>query len=388
MNDDVAEATAGLAEETTFGLGSVHQIPEIIASMGGQRVLLVCGRRSFEASGAATILPELRAVADIQRFSEFSPNANAADVEAGLTHLRKHDSDVVLAIGGGSAMDLAKLLCAYQDHRGEVHEGIRSGRRIEARRPALILTPTTSGSGSEATHFAVVYVDGEKHSVAGPAMLADHIILDPELSRSATAQVRAASGVDALCQSIESLWAVGATDESRAFARRGLSLTLEHLQPFVRNPSSDEATAMCLGSHLAGRAINTSKTTAPHALSYALTQRHGIAHGHAVALTLGPVLEAHAAATPGELQRGVNQDTHAEVMTEILAALGASDGRRGRSRFTELLTGIGLEPRLSRLGIDGEEHGSLAASVNVERLGNNPVAFDEQRLRDILRSAA
>lgn len=388
MTVTLDEAVAGLGAHVTYAPGAVHRVPGLVRDLGARRVLLICGRRSFEASGAAGILPGLRAVAEVERFSGFSPNVEVADLEAGLERLRATGADLVLAVGGGTAMDLAKLLCAFATTGQPVPQAVRDAGEVTTRPCGLVLVPTTSGSGSEATHFAVVYVDGDKHSVAGPGLVADRVVLDPELSRSGTAYQRATSGIDAVCQAIESRWAVAATPDSRARARQALDLLLDHLESFVRTGDPTPAEGACLGSHLAGRAIDVSRTTAAHALSYAITMRHGVSHGHAVALTLGPLLEAHAQAAPGDLQPGVDPEDHAAAVEDVLGALGAADGPDARRRFVDYLRRLGLEPRLSRLGtIDDEEIAALADSVNVERLGNNPVRLESAARRSILAAA-
>jgi alcohol dehydrogenase len=218
-------------------------------------------------------------------------------------------------------------------------------------------------------------------------MLPDRIVLDPSLTLSGSSYQRATSGIDAVCQAIESLWAVGATDASRTYAREALPLLLAHLERFVTRPDLDAATAMSLGAHLAGRAIDISKTTAAHALSYGLTKRHGVSHGHAVATSLGPFLEVHATASPDRLQPGVDAEVHAAAVADVLAAFGVDDGAGARTAFVDLLERIGLEPRLSALGVLGEEgRAALVASVNLERLGNDPVRFDAAELAAVLRA--
>ena len=383
----IREEAQRLAAHVTYGPGAIRRVPALVEDVGARSVLLVCGRRSFEASGAAQMLPDLQRRVAVRRFSDFSPNTGIGDVEAGLAALRESRPDLVLAVGGGSTMDLAKLLCVL-DPEADPREAVKQGAPRDTRRVRLFLAPTTSGSGSEATHFAVVYLGEDKYSVASPALLPDHVVLDPELSRTATPQQRAASGVDALCQAIESRWAAGATPESQDVARRALPLLLDHLVPFVTDPTARGAEGMCLGSHLAGQAINISKTTAPHALSYGLTMRHGISHGHAVALTLGPFLEEHADTGTQHLQSGVTPAEHASAMKEILSHLGAVDGRDARRRFEVLLEAIGLERRLTRLGVvDAAERRLLATLVNTDRLANNPVAFDQAGLERMLDEA-
>ena len=380
------EGRSLLDPSVTFGEGAVSGLPAVVDALKARRTLLVCGRHSFEASGAAAILPELEQRGALCRWDDFRPNTDAADLAVGLDVLRSFEPDLILGVGGGSAMDMAKLLAGFATSDGDVRDAIESGARIEERGPRLVLVPTTSGSGSEATHFAVVYVGQRKHSVAGPAMRPDRVLLDPRLSRSSTPYQRATSGIDAVCQAVESLWAMGATQDSRRFARAALGLLLDHLEAFVVDPSGASAGPVCLGSHLAGRAIDISKTTAAHALSYGFTKRHGISHGHAAALTLGPFIEAHAAAQAGDLQPGRHAEDHRLVMDEIIASLGATDGPSARERFRSLMSRLGLEPSLQRLGVV-DDLDALVSGVNLERLSNNPVVFDAPALRSVLRRA-
>lgn len=332
------------------------------------------------------MLPHLENVAEVLRWSEFAANTDSADLRVGLAHMRDFQPDLVLGVGGGSAMDMSKLLSAYRDVRDdEVLHAIRAGRKAERRREKLFLVPTTSGSGAEATHFAVVYIGNDKYSIGGPAMRPDAIALDPTLSVSGSAYQRATSGVDAVAQAIESLWAAGANDRSRFYARAALRLLLPCIRAYVNEAVPESSRAMCIGSHLAGRAIDVSRTTAAHALSYGITKTYGVSHGHAVALTLGAFIEAHAEPAKERLQPGIEPEDHAAAMRHILGALGASTGAQARRRFTALLGQIGLDPSLSNAGADTPAgRTTLAASVNAERLGNNPVAFSQSELVDLM----
>jgi alcohol dehydrogenase class IV len=144
---------------------------------------------------------------------------------------------------------------------------------------------------------------------------------------------------------------------------------------------------MAIGSHLAGRAIDVSKTTAAHALSYGITKRYGLSHGHAVAMTLGAFIETHAEATAERLQPAVSPAMHAEAMHDILTALGAVDPADARARFTALAERVGLTMGLDRIGAgDRAALDTLADAVNVERLGNNPVRFSRLELVSLLNT--
>jgi alcohol dehydrogenase len=281
---ELPEPGRSAAPRMAYGAGAIAETPRLVQELGATRVLLVCGRTSFEASGAAAMLSELERIADVRRWSDFQPNTDSADLRVGLEVLCEQQPDLVLGIGGGSALDMAKLLVSFTGIASDqVVAAIEGGYKATSRSAKLVLAPTTSGSGAEATHFAVVYVGDEKYSIGGPAMRADAIVLDPVLTLSGSAYQRATSGIDAVAQAIESLWAVGATDRSRRFARHALRLLMPAIEGYVNQPDETSARAMAIGSHLAGRAIDISKTTAAHALSYNLTKRFGVSHGHAVA---------------------------------------------------------------------------------------------------------
>jgi alcohol dehydrogenase len=372
-----------------YGDGAIRRTPELVESLGARRVLLVCGASSFEASGAAAMLPDLAGVADVHRWSDFAPNTDASDLARGLRIVAGFEPDLVLGVGGGSAMDMAKLLCGFAGIAGEdeVHRAIRSGELIDSRATRLVLAPTTSGSGSEATHFAVVYIGADKFSVAGPVLRPDAVLLDPALTHSGSPYQRATSGIDAVAQAIESLWAVGSTGTSRRWARQALRLLLPAIERHVTEPGGDASRAMAIGSHLAGRAIDISRTTVAHALSYGITKAHGVSHGHAVALTLGAFIEAHDGVDPSRLRVEVDPAVHADAMSEICRRLGAPAGQRARGEFDGLMRRLGLDPSLSAAGAQTEtQRAALAAAVNAERLGNNPVAFtDDDLTRLIMR---
>lgn len=376
------------APVVAYGDRSVLRVPGHVKALGAKRALLVSGRRSFETSGASAMLPDLESVAKVHRWSDFAPNTDSADLRSGLRIMREFEPDVVIGVGGGSAMDMAKLLCGFRDVvDDQVLENIRSGFNTATRHGHLVLVPTTSGSGAEATHFSVVYIGDDKYSIGGNAMRPNVIALDPTLAVSGTRYQRATSGIDAVCQAIESLWAVGATDRSRHFARTALRVLMPAIERFVNDPDPQSSRAMCIGSHFAGRAIDISRTTAAHALSYGITKAYSVSHGHAVALTLGAFLEAHAEADADRLHSGISTDRHATSMATILGALHARDGRQARQVFEALLERVGIDPRLSAAGVAGtQERRALAESVNAERLGNNPVAFDTRQLESLLQT--
>ena len=253
----------------------------------------------------------------------------------------------------------------------------------------LIAIPTTSGTGSEATHFSVLYVDNIKHSIVHESMRPAFVIIDPELTYSLPERLTAITAMDAFCQAVESYWSVKSTDQSRKWASTAAAMVLNHVDRAVNEPDPASRAALSEAAHLSGRAIDITRTTAPHALSYTLTALHGIPHGHAVVLFLGPVLEFNAGITASDCHDPRGVPFVLERVKYILDLLGASTAAEGRKFLDRKLDSLGLETRLETLGVTRPvELEGIVASVNSDRLRNNPRRLEPDQLRSIVDSIA
>ena len=304
----------------------------------GKRPLLVCDG-AFDAFGVA--LP-----CEAVRFSGFTPNPRYEDVKAGVKALRKNKCDFIVAIGGGSSMDTAK--------------GIKYYNHVNL---PVLAVPTTSGTGSEATHFAAIYKDGEKRSVADANLLPDYVILAPGLLKTVPVYQKKCTMMDALCQAIESWWSRRATPESVRYSHEAIHLILKHMDGYLRNEEAGNKN-MLDAAHLAGRAINITTTTAPHAMSYKLTTLYGLPHGHAAALCLPKVWQ------------------HMKNFGDIAHALGQKNCEDAAAFLERLLHDLELLPPPNA----GEgDLDVLANSVNAQRLRNHPVPLDKNAIRNLYK---
>ncbi|MBI2635370.1 MAG: phosphonopyruvate decarboxylase [Parcubacteria group bacterium] len=340
---------------------------------GARRVFLVTGGKSYITSGAERMFHKVLLSYEITKFSDFSSSPKLEDAERGINIFRKKKYDVVVAIGGGSVIDMAKLINILSVQDGLPIDYISGRKKITKNGKLLIAIPTTAGSGSEATHFAVVYAEGKKYSIAHESILPAAVIIEPLLTMNMPVRLAAASGMDALSQAIESYWCVNATDVSKHLAERAIRLILGNLVQSVKNPNLESRSAMALASHLAGKAINITKTTAPHAISYFFTSRFGIPHGHAVALTLGKIFV-------------YNSHINSKTMAELSRLLGVANAGTTARKINNIMEQIGLETRLSKLGVRQNDIDSAVKSVNAERLKNNPRKMTENNIREILLS--
>ena len=182
------------------------------------------------------------------------------------------------------------------------------------------------------------------------------------------------------------MWAVLSDDTSVAYSKEAITLALEHLESVSTSPSRRSRDGMCEASHLAGRGINISRTTASHALSYTMTSNLDVPHGHAVAVTLGAVMAYNYDLSAGDCldPRGpAHVRARIEEILELLQATSIEDGRRV---IDSLIESTGRSSSLDTIGVkSSEDIKAVADGVNAERLGNNPRAFTSESLLEMLR---
>lgn len=343
----------GLAHSAEF-------LASYLGSVPWERVLLVCHPSSFQKSGAADWLENHTATRP-PVFSDFSANPKSEDVVRGVAQFQAMHAQAILAIGGGSILDMAKLINFFGTQPIAIDRYLDDPISSDGELKPLLAVPTTAGSGSEATHFAVVYRGSTKYSVATDALRPSHVLLAPEFTFSLPAYITACTGFDALAQAIESHWARKATAESRCHSQQALASIREHLQSAVLAPTRQHRAAMLDAAYSAGRAIDSTQTTGAHAYSYALTATYGFPHGHAVALLLPFFVELHRAA--GIQVPGITANS-----------------------LRMLAKDIGLSQTLPDTA--DAIHALLSTQVNQQRLSNNPVPVPAEFVRRMAEELA
>lgn len=311
-------------------------------------------------------------------FKDFLPNPTYESVMAGRELFCQYASDILIAMGGGSAIDVAKCIKAYAFMEGE---GCLLPQAIRDNEIKIVAIPTTAGTGSEATHFAVIYYQGKKQSVSHESLLPAYVILDGKYLESLPDYQRKATMLDALCHSIESLWSVNSTEESKEYAVRAIELLMRHKLSYLRNEKEGNL-EMMRAANLAGKAINITKTTAAHAMSYKMTSLFGISHGHSAALCL-PKVWRYMICHMDQCTDKRGKKYLESVFCDISKALGC-DSPAEAAAYLEHLIEEELELRITN-PVTEEEMAQLVHSVNVERLANNPVVLEEAALAEIYR---
>lgn len=373
-------------QEAYFGVGSIKALKKILETLDTKRAFLVTGKESFVSSGASKEIEPILGSYETQRFSDFSANPKIEDIEKGIAQYKHFSPDVVIAIGGGSVIDTAKAINILANQKKDTTTYVQGVEKLEPCSVPLIAMPTTSGSGAEATHFAVVYVGKIKYSLAHSTLVSRFSIIDPELTYSLGSSITRATGLDALAQAIESYWSVRSTDVSKGYAKEALVLAYANLKEAVLAPSEQSRIAMSKAAHLAGKAINISKTTASHALSYPLTMHFGIPHGEAVALTLSQVLLYNSRVTESDCNDPRGFQYVQNTIVEIIEILGVKTPSEAAEVLDTLFGDIGLELTLAKRGISPNDLDMILAEASSERMGNNPRKISEIDARKILES--
>ncbi len=344
--------------------------------INAKSVLLVSGK-SLEKTGFLNKLKQLENTR-FTRFSNFSENPTFEEVIEGVEVFKASEANLILAVGGGTAIDLAKLIKYYANIDISADETSPPVNN-DVISDELITVPTTFGTGSEATHFAVLYVQGKKFSVADSSILPNSYLIDESLADSLPLHVKASACLDALCQAIESYWSLAATSESCKYAIKAIKDISQNIEPYLgqNKESSRVAKSIAEAAHLAGKAINISKTTAPHAISYTLTSKFNVPHGHAVTLCLRNMFAIN--------EKKSKNGGLITKLNEIYAVLGVNGAIEARDLLNNYMAMGGLETSLQKLGvITNEDINLVVQGVNIERLGNHPVELSQDDLISIL----
>lgn len=331
------------------GEGSVQQLRTELINAGFNSIFLITGKH-FKLNDHAAFFTGLA----VTHFIKSGSNVEVAEMQNVFAEFSNEKTRAIVAIGGGSVMDLAKAV---------IHRSIELSMPV----PFFAAVPTTAGSGSEATHFAVVYKEKKKYSLVHPSLLPQLVILDPELTYSLPSNLTAISGMDAFSQAIESFWNINVTDGSKQFAADSIRLWKEAFLPSVKQAEPEARKKMLTASHLAGKAIDITRTTGPHALSYYLTIHSNVPHGQAVALFL-PLFFLYN-----------------KPVTELCELLDVEDEYSAMQMIRQTMKEAGLAIDLAGLGISKENIiDKLLEEVNEERFANNPAAFDSEKLKQLI----
>lgn len=303
-------------------------------------------------------------------FSDFTPNPLYEDVCKGIELFHAEQCDTILAVGGGSSIDVAKcikLYCKMSNDRLYLEQEYKDTG------VQLIAIPTTAGTGSESTRYAVIYYDGKKQSVTHDSIVPDVAILEPKVLKTLPVYQKKCTMLDALCQGIESWWSVNSTDESKEYSKMAVETIIKWWREYIFDNTDESAEHIMEAANNAGRAINITQTTAPHAFSYKITSMYGLPHGHAVAVCL-PVIWEYML---GNMDKCIDQRGEQylqSVFVSISNSMGFPTPTDAIAQFREMMDEMEMQNPVS--GNKAGDVETLSQSVNPVRLKNNPVQIN------------
>jgi 4-hydroxybutyrate dehydrogenase len=359
-----------------FGAGSAKACGQEAKALELGRVLLVTDRGVVNAGLTRAIEASLAAEGiAVARFSELSSNPTEAEVEAGAAAYQSAGAQGVVAVGGGAAMDVAKLIVVRSqlEHSFEELDDARGGDRLIPRTlPPVLAVPTTAGTGSEVGRAAVLTVrsTGSKTVIFAPSMLPKVAILDPELSVSLPKGPTAATGFDALTHCLEAYLAKGDHPLADSIALGGLELVARSLTRAVQNGSDLEARGNMLKAAMMGAAAFQKGLGACHSLSHPLSAELDVHHGLANALCLPAVVDFNESVVPERVRR-------------VSVVLGGSPEPGGCARrIVELREQLGIAGGLGKVGVTAELLPRLAKLALADGChGGNPRVCREEDFR-------
>lgn len=292
-----------------FGMDRLKDLPEFIK---GRRVLLIT-TPGFTRRGVTDRVRKLVGSSLVKIIDTVGPNPELDDLEQTARRLQAIHADAIVAVGGGSVIDTAKVISAVISTIGESSETLSlrkhledNGGRLNGVGVPIVAVPTTAGTGSEVTPFATVWdsVAGYKYSLTGPQLFPQIAILDPSLTVSLPRDITIAAGLDAISHAFEAIWNRNATSITSLYATEALRIAMPVLKRVTGDLDNVHLRAeMLQASMLAGLAISNTRTALAHSMSYPITMRYGVPHGLACSFTLPSILRFNAEVDDGRLRK-------------------------------------------------------------------------------------
>ena len=372
--------------EVIFGVGTLAEIGGAVRRVGGRRPLLVSDPGVLAAGWVERAVPYLTDVCvEWHLWHDLTPNPKEVEVEAASESYIESGCDALLAIGGGSCIDLAKAVAIISGNGGQIldYEGID---RATSLIPPMVMVPTTGGSGSDVSQFCVV-TDTQRRlkvTIGGRALVPEISVTDPELLTTMSADLTAYTGIDALSHAIES-----SVSEACDFLSKGLAIAairgiVEHLPVAAQDPLDLAAReGMARASLQAGMAFTNALLGATHAIAHQIGGALDLPHGLLNAILLPHVMR-------------FNAETHADRYVDVAGALGVATvgldaetaAERAIERVEELSRALGIPSGLQEIGVDPADFDTFARNALRDAyVATNPRPVSEDDVRRLCIAA-
>lgn len=366
-----------LPTKLSFGFGAVDAIGGEAKSLGASRALVVTDKVMVKTGIAQRVTDRLGTAVDVFDDVEAEPRIEVAQAVA--ERARSSGYDLVVGVGGGSSMDMAKVAAGFATNKGDARAFV--GNDLFPKKPLpSIMVPTTAGTGAELTVTSMVTVDGHKQWINSPLLLPSAAVVDPELSMSMPQGVTAATGMDALCHNVEAYLSGLANPITDSAALEGTRLIAGNLEKAFDSGGDRQAReAMSLGALMGGIALQA-KMVYGHSIGYTIATRFRLPHGVSCGLPLPYIISNYAVACAPKMQK------LAEAFGVPAGDDPAAVGRAVAERAMALAAYLKIPTTLGELGVKEEDLAGLAAEcVRMYPRPNSPLVFDPKSMGGLYR---
>ena len=346
-----------------------------------KKILIITGNNSYKKSGAEKLFQKIVVKNQINFYFKKSFLPNIHELKRIYLYYKKINPDLIIAIGGGAVLDYAKIVNILDDLTNIEKKIKKYSYPIKKKNCKLIAIPTTAGSGAEVTSNAVIYINNVKYSFEHKLLIPDYFFLIPEFVMKVPKKIKSSSGFDAIAQAMESIISLKSSNQSVLFATDSLKLSLKYFPNYLKSPTINNCKYMSIASNLAGKAINISKTTAPHAVSYPFSSIYNISHGHAVSLTFNKFLKFNFINEKSSIS-SFDLKKRYSIFFKIFKVKNINDLI---FKIDLLKKDAKLENDYEKLGIDLDGNiDKFLNNINLLRLKNNPIQLNKNDIKKII----
>ena len=361
-----------LPKRVVFGVGVEEKIDAEAKGLGAKKALVVTDATIEKTGLLEKVEKTLKEVVEVDIFDKVEPEPTLAAAETVAEAARAAKCDLIVGVGGGSVMDMAKVASATASNPEQGASDFLGANKIANPSVPKILIPTTAGTGAEATSFALVIVEEKKKAIASPYNLADVVLISPSFTATMPPKVTASTGMDALSHAIEAFLSTGSNPLTDSFALEAIRKIADNLEEaFSHGDNLDARLKMSLAALLAGMAFGNAGVIAGHAAAHTFGAKYKIPHGVSAALALPYMMEYNAQ------ELGVKEKL-AKVAREMGEDISRMPEEEAASKAVAhvkgLLEKLELPTRLADLDVPKDDLPGLAEAMSKEKgyLARNP----------------
>lgn len=351
------EYSFSIPQDIIVGKGSLKKLPDVAAKLGGKHGFIISGPHLNKMGVVKTCADMLQnAGIPTDAFTETEGNPSVETVDKATAAFKESGADFIIALGGGSPMDVAKAVGVVAKYGGSITE-YEGGGKVPGDIVPLIAIPTTAGTGSEVTAFSVItdHSRNYKLTVFSYKLIPAYAILDPEMIATAPVSVAAACGIDALVHALEAYISKAASPFSDAMAEKALELIGANIRRYVADRTDLEAAeGMLTGSLFAGIAFSWARLGDVHAMSHPVSAFFNVPHGVANAILLPTIVEYNALADHGKYLKIYN------TISKIPAYADEFEPMMLVELLEELNEQLGIPASLSEVGVTEDKFDAMA----------------------------